>query len=77
MVTGAFRATEGVPEEILRSPGAAGRRALELWMAVFREGQVRMAAAPVLASARLRLDELVSALDAAADTLASTEVDAL
>ncbi|QGA41796.1 hypothetical protein GAS19_30365 (plasmid) [Burkholderia glumae] len=31
----------------------------------------------MLASAQLRLDELVSALDAAADTLTSTEADAL
>ncbi|WP_334026435.1 hypothetical protein [Burkholderia gladioli] len=77
MVTGAFRATGGVPEEIFSSLSAAGRRALELWMAVFRAGQARMAAAPVLASPRLRLDELVSALDAAADTLTTTEVDAL
>ncbi|WP_186057855.1 hypothetical protein [Burkholderia gladioli] len=67
MLTGVFRATEGVPEEILRSLGAAGRQALELWMA----------AAPVLASPRLRLAELVSALDAASDTLTSTEADAL
>ncbi|WP_333997611.1 hypothetical protein [Burkholderia gladioli] len=67
MLTGAFRATEGVPEEIFRSLGAAERRAREPWMA----------AAPVLASPRLRLAELVSALDAASDTLTSTEADAL
>ncbi|MGS1076528.1 hypothetical protein [Burkholderia glumae] len=76
-VIGAFRATDGVPEEILRSLGAAERKALKRWMAAFQESQARAAAAPVLASARLRLDELVSALDAAADTLTSTEADAL
>ncbi|UVS88286.1 hypothetical protein EFP18_29850 (plasmid) [Burkholderia glumae] len=76
-VIGAFRATDGVPDEILSSLGAAERKALERWMAAFRESQARAAAAPVLASARLRLDELVSALDAAADTLTSTEADAL
>ncbi|MEK6290591.1 MULTISPECIES: hypothetical protein [Burkholderia] len=68
---------KGLPEEIPSRPGAAERRALEVWMAVFRESQARAAAAPVLASACLRLDELVSALDAAADTLPSTEADAL
>ncbi|ALK35214.1 hypothetical protein [Burkholderia plantarii] len=76
-VIGAFRATDGVPEEILRSLGTAERKALELWMAALRESQARAAAAPVLASACPRLDELVSALDAAADTLTSTEADAL
>ncbi|MCM2547235.1 hypothetical protein NFI99_12780 (plasmid) [Burkholderia glumae] len=76
-VIGAFRATDGVPEEILRSLAAAERKVLDRWMAAFRESQARVAAAPVLASAQLRLDELVSALDAAADTLTSTEADAL
>ncbi len=46
---------EGLPEEILSRPGAAEWRALEPWMAVFLESQAPVAAAPVLASPRLRL----------------------
>lgn len=74
-VIGAFRADEDVPPELLDQMDRNERRELAVWLAAWRDSQAMAQARLVLANAPGRLDELVTALDAAAGSLAPAEAD--
>ncbi|HHY6930507.1 hypothetical protein QZM43_32540 [Burkholderia orbicola] len=77
VVIGAFRAGEDVPAELLERLDRNERRELAVWLAAWRDSQAIAQARLVLANAPGRLDELVTALAAAAGDLAPAEADML
>ncbi|KML57066.1 hypothetical protein VL15_15235 [Burkholderia cepacia] len=74
-VLGTFRADEPIPPALLDALTRDERKALARWLAVYRESQARTHARPVLAAAPVQLESLVSALEAAADTLSAADAD--
>lgn len=74
-VLGTFRADEPIPAELLDILSSDERKALGRWLEVYQESQRRTEARTALAAAPANLESLVSALEAAADTLSAADAD--
>ncbi|QRR11820.1 hypothetical protein FPJ27_37090 (plasmid) [Burkholderia sp. MS455] len=77
VVIGAFRADEDVPPELLEQLDRNERRELSVWLGAWRDSQAMAQVRLVLANAPGRLDEIVTALDAAAGSLSTADTDML
>lgn len=77
ILIGAFCVDEDVLAELLELLDRNERRELSVWLAAWRYSQAVTRARVVFASAPARLDELVTALDTAAESLAADEADVL
>lgn len=76
-VVGSFRIDEPMPAGLLEALTREERRTLACWMAVYREDEARARALPVLAGVPAQFDGIITALEAAADTLSVEEADRL
>ncbi|WP_323123728.1 hypothetical protein [Burkholderia alba] len=77
IVVGTCRVDEPVPAALLALLTRDERQELSRWLAAYHDSQKRTQARAVLDSAAPRLDQLVEALEAAADTLHPDEADCL
>lgn len=77
VVIGVFRVDEDVPAALLEQLGRNERRELSQWLTAYRDSQAMARKRAILAEAPMYLDELVAALDVAAEWLAPVEADAL
>uniref|UniRef100_UPI001CC70E61 hypothetical protein n=1 Tax=Burkholderia diffusa TaxID=488732 RepID=UPI001CC70E61 len=75
IVIGRFRAGELPAATLLEQLDADERCALDLWLAAWRDAQGRERGRAVLRRAPAQLDELVAAIDVAADSLNVEEAD--
>jgi hypothetical protein len=77
VVIGTFGMENGVPAGLLEQLDRSERRELARWLSAWRDSQAVAHSRAILADAPTRLDELVAALDVAAELLAPVEADLL
>ncbi|WP_322074892.1 hypothetical protein, partial [Burkholderia cepacia] len=75
IVIGTFRAGEMPSTARLEQLDRDEHHALDLWLAAWRDGQARERGRTVLRQAPALLDDLVAAIDVAADSLRADEAD--